>query len=285
MTTGAWLGLKTIAGNLLFLQSLPGYIVAAPEENRSLWSLSYEMTYYVLFAASLVFASVRPVWMAAAVICAALPYWRGFDGVAGHFVDIFSLSAPWLLGHLIARHSRRLPPVSIPLGVCFLIIGFVFARCQLSESFYDPFRLCAFGLFSSPLMLAVIQPAEAPFPSQTVVRLAAFAVGATLLWSFSPSLLHAKIVFTAAGLAAAMTPLGIVGASLAALSPLRAPLAYVGSISYALYAVHMPIMFLMNFALPTQTGPRILLFLLASWMLSHLLERALQPRIRSLLRP
>ena len=65
-----------LAGNLLFLQSLPGYLVPVLASDNPLWSLSYEMSFYLLFVFVIWRPGFRWVWLGLALFSGTLGYWH-----------------------------------------------------------------------------------------------------------------------------------------------------------------------------------------------------------------
>ncbi|GAC1574050.1 MAG: acyltransferase [Novosphingobium sp.] len=270
-------------GNLVFLQSLGGAIVSPPEENMALWSLANEMTYYACFFVVLLFPAFRRIWWAVAILAALLSGRIALIGVANHVVWIFSLAPAWLLGGEIVRRADRLPKVTPGFGLCSLAIGLIYARCPMTSDFYDSFRLLSFALFSAPLFLAIVQP-PAESRNYRAARIAAWLLGASLLWSISHAILATKLVLSVVGLIAAVAPVGPIDGMLKRAAPLARPFVWIGSISYALYAIHMPILFLlMRFPLPWPA--RALAFLVLSLGAATVLERVMQPALSRAIRP
>jgi peptidoglycan/LPS O-acetylase OafA/YrhL len=101
-----------------------------------------------------------------------------------------------------------------------------------------------------------------------------------MLWTVSPALPITKIVLTAVGLAAALTPLTPINYLLNLVEPLKAVFVYLGSISYALYAIHVPILILLKLATPDVAWIRLLLFTGCLLAAAHFLEQVLQPFLR-----
>lgn len=268
-------------GNLLFLQDLGGYIVPPLATNQPLWSLSYELAYYAIFALTIWQTSIIRIFWVAAILGALAVSLKMPTGVYGHFAGIFSLALPWLFGNWIARNVERCHNVSVALGVCLLIIGLTFARSPFTENFYDPFRLCAFGLLSSPLILALARPADQIERVDLPIRPIAFAIGASLLWEISPALFVTKFTLTMAAAVAAFVPLKLVETILLRISFFKQAFVYVGSISYAIYAIHVPILFLLKPITPDIAIVRLTLYFSTVFLISHLLERCLQPAIAS----
>lgn len=276
-----WPAMFQIAGTALFLQSLPGYIVAVPSFNLPLWSLSNEVFYYVLFAISLLWVRFVAVWCVVALSVAVLFYPSpSTGGVAAHLVWTLALSLPWIMGHLIAKLRKRLPIVPVSFGVACFVIGLMFARCPITTNYYDIFRLTSFSLCCCPLMLALIQDAAPSLSARYFLlsRILLTVVGLLLLWTISPSLLVVKAALTIVAILAALAPLEFIAKGLLLLAWMRPALIYIGSISYAVYAIHAPIIALTVFLLPTTgSAPRIIAVSVLILITAHFMERIAQP--------
>jgi peptidoglycan/LPS O-acetylase OafA/YrhL len=286
---GTWLNKDQIAGNAFFLQSLPGYLVGTPQYNLPLWTLSYEMSFYVLFALCLLWKQFLPVWFVAAVVAASVFYPPSPTGRAvSQFVSVLALSIPWIMGHLIANWRECLPRIPVSFGIACLIIGLVYARCPITADYYDIFRLTTFALCCCPLMLAMIQKDNRPHISTKTLLLARIVlatIALLLLWKISTSLLLVKIGLTIAAVTAAFMPPTFIDECLLCLSWALSGLVYVGSISYAIYAIHAPIIALTAY-LGQQWGvvPEIIVFTIVILAISHIMERIVQPMLSAMSR-
>jgi peptidoglycan/LPS O-acetylase OafA/YrhL len=277
---GVWIDAHQIAGIALFLQSFPGYIVGVPHSNQALWSLSYEMSYYILFAVSLLWGRFLGLWFVAALIAAFYPPSTA-GGVASHVVSVLGLSIPWILGHLIAKWREYMPRMPLSFGVACLVIGLVYARCPLTDGFFDIFRLTSFALCCCPLMLALIQKDNQRYISTErllFVRIALAAIALLLLWTISPSLFLIKSSLTIAAAAAALVPLTYIDKGLWLLRWALPGLVYIGSVSYAIYAIHEPLIALTVY-LGRELGgaSKIVAFSIATLAISYIVERVVQP--------
>jgi peptidoglycan/LPS O-acetylase OafA/YrhL len=284
-----WLDVHLIAGNMLFLESSQGYIVGAPQYNLPLWSLSYEMSYYVLFAVGLLWGRFLAVWFVAAFIAASLFYPpSNIGGATSHLVSVLTLSIPWIMGHLTANWREYLPRIPVSFGVACLVIGLVYARCPITANYYDIFRLASFALCCCPLMLAMIQRDNRPYISTEtllLVRVVLAAIALLLLWTISPSLLLTKSGLTITAASVALVPLTYIDKGISLLRWALPGLVYIGSISYAIYAIHAPVIALTAyFGRGWGVAPKIGAFSIAILAISYALERIVQPLL-SVTRP
>jgi peptidoglycan/LPS O-acetylase OafA/YrhL len=274
--------LADLFGNLVFLQSLQGYLVHPLSLDPPLWSLSYEMTYYALFALALASNRAPVLWTAVAIGSALLYPPTTNGGIVSHVIAMMAFSIPWLLGHWISSYRAQLPKVPVSFGVSCLAIGAIYARCPLTRDYFDLFRLLAFSICASPLILAIIQNAEVgQYEKFGWQRIALLLPGLALLWSVSHSLLMTKIVLSIVGAVFAFIPLCFIARVLRFFGFALRPLVYVGSISYAVYVVHVPIIYISaHFIAESRPFLRLVTFTLVTLGISHILEWRFQPILR-----
>src|SRR5688572_13639515 len=100
------LDVPTVLGNLFFLQNFGDYAgrwVLVLRENLNLWSLNYEVVFYLLFAATWA-AAVRLRWAVAGALLIGGLGWFGFGLPV--FVACYAFGFLfWLAGLALSRHS------------------------------------------------------------------------------------------------------------------------------------------------------------------------------------
>ncbi len=282
-----------VAGNLLFLQTLGGYIVEPLYTNQALWSLSYEMTYYLVFP--LVFLGTqRGVKVAGSLLlCVALglivsgrtvPH-----GIVSHVAIVFSLYPTWIFGALAVLAVRQGIGITRGTALFILGLGFAFSRVPVSTNYYDAFRLYAFGFGIGALCFHIVQrhAAEAPHYVISVawpLRTVAVAVAVALLWWASPSIFVTKAILSAMVVALSYSEIASAAAARLPAMPFAAGLGkllvYLGSISYAVYAIHIPLLYLM-ILVPIPPLAQACVIVVVTLILAHVLERRVQPRIKA----
>ncbi len=281
--TAEWPHALQITGAAFFLQSLHGYIVNVPSFNAPLWSLSCEMTYYVLFAFSLLWGGwAMAVWCIIAVVTSVFFYSSAQGGVSGHLVYVLSLSIPWLMGHFVVKLRHNGPKIPVSLGVLCLFMGLIFFRCPLNHEGYDIFSMSAFSLACCPLMLAIIQNNKVNSNKNNyfMFRASVALVALSLLWTISHSLTAVKLTLSVASVVAAVIPLYRIDNILTVLGFLSRPLVYIGSVSYAIYVIHTPIIHLIKYYMPDRGAVSgVVVFAFVTLAISIFLERVIQPRL------
>ena len=295
-------GLATIGGWLLFLQ---GRVVIVPVYNTPIWSLGYEILYYIFF---LVVSARqwRAEWVAACFLVLGLAITRLPS--APLILASYSYGAVfWFLGMLLAKLPRRsdLPQYGTMAAFLLLLLGFSRLNLGVSlitalhldvtdaqaPSFFD--RAIAFSdftylLYCVPLLLCF---ANRTLPGQKWLERAAFVAPALYIMAYTysgkilkPELLNTSffaIVFyvLAVGAYVIRQRLNELGEQIIRLfTPL-------GLISYGIYIIHYPLLFVFR-EVPFFSGTatafivRLLIYLIIVLSLGWLLEVKVQPWVK-----
>lgn len=282
--TDSW---KTILGNFFFLQAAVSALLSG---NGVLWTLHYEVVYYIVFLAVWYLRpKVTPLIIASLIVAFLSPCIPAFPPrisgyAAGWVFWLFGLWLAWTKPRVEA--STKLPLftyILIYIATDKLDIGNVvlkdlgLASSRLSEvsiTDFVYFPLCAL-LFASltqrpvPYLRAIGAIAIALPLSQTIYLLAS----GKLLGNQEFLIASAQMVLGFALFRWQVSP------------NILAKLTFFGSISYGIYVLHMPIMNLMhNFSLlsgsPISFMIRIFVWAGLTIAISYLLEQKMQPIIK-----
>lgn len=280
-----------LLGNLLFLQTLPGFIVTPLAYNMPAWSLSYEVAFYILFAAFIRWPQAAgPAFGASLLLGLTLHILPPESGLLAHLRHTGAFAAFWLSGLFAARAAAAGWRIEARDAAGLFLAGFSLSRVPLSEQYYDFFRLLSFATGSAALCLWAL--AQTPDrvsprrPREIRVPLALHAglmLGAdAALWLISPSHLAAKLVITA-GFAFYLFGWDGIQSIGRVFYGLGEPvLVRIAGFSYALYIVHAPVICFFEWQC-AQSSPylRVALAVASSVMLAHILDCELQPRIKA----
>ena len=295
--TGIEISAGQVLGNALFLQNLAGDIVSPPAANMALWSLSYEMMFYLAFPIVLMGARRREklflALLASLAVGLLLPKIHVGIGPADFFISVFGFYCLWLLGAVTNDLTDQGIHISAPTAITLLGVGLALSRVSVSKDFYDIFRLFSFACGICAICWLITQKAKGiparrmfdmPFAHRTLI--VGVAIALLLLTSKSATVTKAVLSAAAVSLLLVSTFWTSLNGKFRHFTFLRGPAAYLGSISYAVYAVHMPILYALEpFSEVTGLLRGVLTFVI-TFALAHVLERWLQPKIaRALQQP
>ncbi len=277
-----------ILGNLFFLQ---GVTVPILSGNTILWTLNYEIIYYLLF---LFIWRYRPNPLLL-ILCACATGLIGWLSpnfpqlVSGYAVGwIFWLAGLWLAWRVPqARMKRQVPLFSY---LCILIATNHFSTGKVilnGLGFSNPeaaiINLSDFALLPICILL-IACITQRFFVGLFWVRMMAFLLP---LSTFIVLVLKGRLLENISWSTSSLFLVVALVSSKILLRPdwLR-KLSYLGSISYGIYIFHMPAMHLIHSSwfpfvgTPTSFGLRILCWLLLVVGFSHIMERKFQPRVK-----
>jgi peptidoglycan/LPS O-acetylase OafA/YrhL len=275
-----------ITGNLLFLQTLQGFIVRVIPTNEALWSLSSEMFFYFLFALSLLNRRFLSLWCALAIISVVFYSSILSWGWLGYIRLQFAYSCIWLFGYALAtwRHEFRFER---PFAISLIPLALMWARTNFISDFYDIYRFIGFAVFCLPLFNMLISRSERTIKVPWWVALGCLVTSLAVFWILSRSLLSTKIMLSALSIAAILL-VYILPRLFEHLWNLLAKakcfLVYIGSISYAIYIIHLPILYFLQAVLPAHPLLSVAITFIVVLVISHVLERILQPKLTLLLK-
>jgi len=161
VTGTAFPSLKVILGNFFIVSTMKdymGYIVPSIESNLPIWSLSFEVAFYVLFAFTIGRNQKKAIfcWFIMALIAIPLFFFRVERDVLTHITAVFAFSSVWLVGYYIYQYRNYFYAekytVLFGLGILPLI-----SRMQFSANFYDPLKYFIFSIFCIPFFRYCLQ--------------------------------------------------------------------------------------------------------------------------------
>lgn len=259
--------------SLLFAYSKTGYPFGELSRDPPLWSLSNEMLYYALFIGSFYWRKFMASWTFIAIVVAMgiFPFVKS-NSLSGYVSWMLAMSIPWLLGYWLVTLKDRLPRVPLRLGLAIFLIGLVYARCNMTGMYFDPFRLNAFAMCCATLLLAIVQGKSEVKSNYYLLRTALGLPPIVILWISRHSNLNTCVFLTVLDAFAMATPIRMKDANLSRWIPAR-PLVFVGGVSYAIYAIHVPLIFIETKVIGQWSGiAKLLTFVIFTGLLAVVLE-------------
>lgn len=281
-----------VIGNFLFMQELA---VPRIEGNSPVWSLNYEVIYYLLFILFWAFNKNRKLIYGTFIICSIMSVMGWISSYVPPIISSYATGFVfWLSGMLLADQPSKegTKASKLPL-ISYLFLFFALANLQLGRVMLNVVGLeenLAGKVHLSDLIsvfpvciLIVSGIAERRVQRTRLLETYCFLLP-LLLFGYliltgriADPFWHAKIALYV--LALASYPIAF---SINSLSKLAA----LGKISYALYLVHFPIMYVLHqFTFFSGTSftfvVRIIITLVTSILLSYVLEMKFQPWIKA----
>ncbi len=275
---------KVGAGNFLMLSTMSdymGYIVPSIQSNLAVWTLSFEMGFYLLFALTIGKHQKKAVfcWFLIALLNIPLYFIKVEKDVWYHIIAVFAFSSIWLVGYYIYEFRRRFyagrNAALFGLGVMPLI-----SRMHFCDNFYDPFKYLLLSLFAVPFLWYCLQTKGNGFKIK-------------LIYLVIPHTIIAVIALTVHYLplknALAYTPLPYVYMGIGYvihksrfrdkfISFVNRTGEVLGKHSYALYITHFPIVFTFSLLLHNM-ALYVLGILIVVPITTYLLENKFQPLV------
>jgi peptidoglycan/LPS O-acetylase OafA/YrhL len=150
-----------IAGNFFMISAVRDYminIVPCLQSNSPLWSLSYEIVFYLLFAISIGKYQKKAVvyWFLLSLAIMPVYYLKIGPDVLKHFVAVLAFSSIWLAGYYIYEYRNYFYAdkytALFSVGALPLI-----SRMHISSLYYDPAKYLLFAIFAIPFFRYCLQ--------------------------------------------------------------------------------------------------------------------------------
>ena len=262
--------------NIVFAGSLQQHFARLPATNLALWSLTYEVGFYMIFSWCIVRGNTSPTRMAIWTACAALGLIALPSSVdqpeLNFFLSILAFSCSWLVGyHAFSAKLKALTPISLPL------LALIPAASRLPyDSIQSPMKFCVVALLTIPFFKKELYNTD------------------------SPKVIHVITLLSLIGLIAVFSRAQPINIILYSLLPVLALIPHyirdshiilqrksiqsmsitLGRSSYSLYVLHTPLIFIATW---TDNIIGYACLPLAIVFLVWLVEYQIQPRIANLI--
>ncbi|WP_428327422.1 acyltransferase family protein [Mucilaginibacter sp.] len=252
ITNTAFPSLTVIIGNFLLVSTMKdymGYIVPSIESNLAVWSLSFEVAFYVLFAFTIGRNQKKAVlyWFIIALLAIPCYFLKVQHDVFYHLIAVFAFSSIWLVGYYIYEYRNLFYAdkyvALFGLGVLPLI-----SRMHFTWNFYDPFKYFILSLFAVPFFRYCLQlpPAGKKIKLIYLIVPHIIIVYAALTIRYLPlanALAYSTLPYVYMGIGYLVNVLNI---KTAVLNMVNKVGTVTGKYSYALYITHFPLVFLFS---------------------------------------
>ncbi|MEH1883895.1 MULTISPECIES: acyltransferase family protein [unclassified Nostoc] len=272
---------SVIVGNLLFLQTLQGYIYPTMWANMPLWSLSFEIFFYLAYTLTIgrYQNKLLYIWVITSVVAVIIQSLLPLTGIFGHFTIIFAYSSIWLLGYYSTDISKYVK-VDLILAYAWLGLLPMTARLHFSDEYFLAVKHFIVGCTIIPLFTFLISHRKIVIDTKQGIRLKwllwIMVYTIVTLFSFrTQSLLISKILY-------ALLPILMIATIclytkyLQSIQINKNFCLLIGQISYALYIIHTPIIHAVNL-LSFNLGTKLILAIIIPVIFAYIFEFYFHP--------
>lgn len=277
--------LEKIIGHLLFLQIL---LVDVFKENTPLWSLNFEMLFYLAVIPIIYFkVKVHKILIVLSSILVFSVFIGHFNSLLESYVFGFIF---WLLGFWISKFNSSINTVSSNKVLASFLLALSIDYINLFSSIFNKLNLPSAlnDITVLPYCFFLILVSSGSYPKWLIKFIFVLVYGS----SFSQLLyLIIKGVYFETDIYIIPSIFLILSFIIWSLKNVQfeiSKLAFVGSISYALYVIHFPIIYILGLIKFTKgnnftfiVGAIIIIF--SSLFIAWLLERKAQPYFKKML--
>ncbi|HEX4849876.1 MAG TPA: acyltransferase family protein, partial [Puia sp.] len=98
-----------ILGNLFMLSTLDGFILKPIESNSPIWSLSYEMFFYLMFAFAIGRNQKKIIfcWLLISLVAIRLYFVSLHNNLADNLISLLAYSSIWLVGYYVYEYRNH----------------------------------------------------------------------------------------------------------------------------------------------------------------------------------
>jgi peptidoglycan/LPS O-acetylase OafA/YrhL len=278
--------ITVMTGSLFFVSTLQGWITKPLEFNPVIWSLTFEMFFYLTFSTTINKKNnniVLTLWCVLSVLCIPLYYSTGISfPLIKHFIAMFAFSSIWLVGFFIQKY-RHLFSFNFVNALFSLFSLPIVSRLSITTEPYDVIKYFIFALVSIPLFGYILKPTKFKFNGvlglQIVITFALIA----FLHFYSLSSFYNKLIYSTLPFFSFIV-LGFKNFFVRVYAVISTSLVFLGEISYSLYILHYPIIFLTMFFLKDYLFLVLLISLPSTFLVCIFLEKFYQKRVTSFIK-
>jgi peptidoglycan/LPS O-acetylase OafA/YrhL len=284
LTRSAFPSIKEITGNLAMVSALKIYmnnIVPTVTSNEPLWSLSFEMFFYLVFMLTIGRYQKRALlaWFIIAIAVLPLYYSSISVGSLGHIFAIIAFSSVWLIGYYLYEfrdyYYTDKYTALFSIGALPLI-----SRMHISTIYYDPVKYIIYALFAVPFFRYCLQTKSNGRRISWIYLIIPYTIIAYVVFkqpyiTFTNFMIYGCLPVILMGVCGIIMLFNLKGKTIHFIYNAGDVL---GKYSYSLYITHFPIFFLCA-ALFQNTLIYILVSIPNIFLIAYSLENWLQPTV------
>jgi peptidoglycan/LPS O-acetylase OafA/YrhL len=287
----------TIWGNMIFLGTIQNYIFPVLKGNPVVWSLTFEMFFYLIFLLSIGSYQkiIIKIFFFFSSLCIVF-YYFSFNGYFSHIIAMFAFSTIWMLGYYMVEFMRYFQKPKILTSFFFLALLPGLSRLHFSENYYCVIKYLIFSIASFPFFLFLIKEKSCKveriklldnFGFISIIYLVSF----TLIFFVSPSLSVNKsiyiglptIIFILLGLDFKFQFNWTAFLNYFPIGKIRKTGFFLGRLSYSIYIVHFPILLFVRHFIKGNWSfllMGVILTFMVAYFLEYYFQRLFQTKVK-----
>ena len=280
--------LKDFLGTIFFVATLQEIITHPMETISTVWSLSFEVFFYIVFSFTIGKNQKKALllWTIVAIISVFLFYTSISETILLHLILMLSFSSLWLFGYFIYEYKDQFKTNFSTSIFAFSIIPLI-NRLQISPYYYDIIIYLLTAFVCVPIFIFALNCGQNPLENQKyqfrlthLVYIPIYLVASFISLKYSKSLLINRIMY----LSVPLISLILLNKKIEKFIKLILKgcekfMLFFASISYAFYLIHMPIIYLFVKLMPSYLLLSIICIVFFSVLISYFLEFVLQKKI------
>ncbi len=283
-----WDESNSIIGSVFFVATLQGLLTRPLTFNPVIWSLSFEMFFYVVYTLTIGKNQqyLLKWWFGVSLVAIGFSYFKTDIILVDYLVLMFSFSSLWLVGYFFYGQRDKIK-VNLPLAVFAASMVPSLSRLQISSNYYDPTIYLISTLMWMPLFIVALKSVD---DSKRIYLLKLnhfhylplYIILLFISFKFSKSLMVTKVTYNILPCLALLLLIPqFCKFTVALLLSVEKYFIFIGTISYALYLVHKPFIHLLSHYYPNSLFADLVFIIALSFGTSIFLEFWFQPRIRN----
>jgi len=273
-----------LLGNFLMVSSLQGFIVKSINANLVVWSLSFEMFFYVIFLLTIGRRQKQLLkgWLALSLIAVPLCCFPTHIGVVDHCVLALAFSALWLIGYYVYEYRDSFYAdgygAIISLGSLALLARIEIPWEPINQA---PVKYFLFGIGAIPFFRFCLQTRPVGKKISIWTMTGWFVLVSAVFFLQAKSGLREKLVWCALtpGLLLAYTLISGTKAKQRVVAFISGLGAVLGKYSYSLYIGHLPFLVLFAWCFPHNRMAYIVASLVTVAVVCYVMESLVQKAV------
>lgn len=269
-------------GNIFMLSTLQGYIAKCIQTNSPIWTLTFEMFFYIIFILCIGGNTRKKVWIwfVAGLLLMPCYYLNLGNRLEKHLIIILVFSTIWIVGYLVYEYRKYFYAGPYTALISFGMLPAI-SRLHLFNMYYDPLNYLLFAFAAIPFFRFCLKEKPSGYRIKIGYVLGTYLLVCSVLFlKHDFTRLSSKIIYSL--LPALLALFYYVSGFFRLRDRVSSIVNSVGSVtgkySYSLYIIHYPILNLCSYFIHNKVVYVLSSIVLVAVM-CYLLESIYQPAV------